>query len=170
MARIVCRNCEQCWICMVCWEFLSYAVKFYCCWTWQIWSVFYVESCGVSSTEYHVHLVGVNRLSACRKFFGVHIVGKMAQDVGMLWMCCGVPVLFDWFLRVPSLHAFVFIRKLFGDLLLLFLFFFFFFWNCMFLKMVREKRGGKRRQGEGARSVKYESIELCCSKCFQVKL
>ena len=28
----------------------------------------YVESCGVSSAEYHVHLVGVNRLSACREF------------------------------------------------------------------------------------------------------
>ena len=35
----VCRNCamyEQCWVCMVCWS-LSYAVKFFCCWTWQIW-------------------------------------------------------------------------------------------------------------------------------------
>ena len=25
-----------------------------------------------------------NRLSACREFCGVHIVGKMAQDVGMV--------------------------------------------------------------------------------------
>ena len=32
----------------------------------------YVESCGVSSAEYRVHLVGVKRLSACREFFGVH--------------------------------------------------------------------------------------------------
>ena len=38
----------------------------------------------MSSTEYHVHLVGVNRLSACREFFGVCIVGKMAQDVGVV--------------------------------------------------------------------------------------
>ena len=30
-------------------------------------------NCGVSSVEYGVHLVGVNRLSACREFFGVHI-------------------------------------------------------------------------------------------------
>ena len=41
-------------------------------------------------------------------------VGKMAQDVGMVWMCCGViPILFGWFLRVPSLHALVFIQKTF---------------------------------------------------------
>ena len=32
-------------------------------------------------------------------------------------MCCGVvPILFGWFLRVPSLHALVFIRKTFLDL------------------------------------------------------
>ena len=35
------------------------------------------------SAECCVHLVGVNRLSGCRKFFGC-IVGKMAQDVGMV--------------------------------------------------------------------------------------
>ena len=29
-------------------------------------------------------------------------------------MCCGVvPILFGWFLRVPSLHALVFIQKTF---------------------------------------------------------
>ena len=63
--------------------------------------------------------------------------------------------------------------KLFCNLFLLFLFF------ELFLEMVREKRGGKGRRGEDAWSVKYESIELCCSqrtknhqkfKCFQVKL
>ena len=53
-------------------------------------------------------------------------------------MCCGVVrILFGWFLRVPSLHALVFLWKTFCDLFLLF-----FFWNC-FLEMVREKRGGK---------------------------
>ena len=32
-------------------------------------------------------------------------------------MCCGVvPILFGWFLRVPSLDALVFIRKTFCDL------------------------------------------------------
>ena len=39
-------------------------------------------------------------------------------------MCCGVvPILFGWFLRVPSLHALVFIRKTFLFLLLFLLFF-----------------------------------------------
>ena len=36
----------------------------------------------------------------------------------------------------------------------------FFFCLFVFLKIVTEKRG---RQGEDAWSVKYESIELCCS-------
>ena len=36
----------------------------------------------MSSTEYRVHLVDVNRLSACREL--VCTVGKMAQDVGMM--------------------------------------------------------------------------------------
>ena len=37
---------------------------------------------------------------------------KMAQDVEMMWKCCGViPILFGWFLSVPSLHALVFIQK-----------------------------------------------------------
>ena len=99
------------------------------------------------------------------KSFLLCIVGEMAQDVGMMWMCCGVvSILFGWFLRVLSL--------LFCDLFLLcFFLFFLFFWNS-------EKRGGKRRRGEDAWSVKYESIKLCCSKrtknhhkfkCFQVK-
>ena len=70
-------------------------------------------------------------------------------------MCCGVvPILFGWFLIVPSLHALVFIQKTF-------------FVTCLcsflglFLEMVREKRGGEI---EDAHSVKYEGIELCCSK------
>ena len=46
---------------------------------WQIRIVFYVEGCGVSSVEYRVHLV-----SACVKSFLLCIVGKMAQDVGMV--------------------------------------------------------------------------------------
>ena len=42
------------------------------------------------------------------------IVGKMTQDVGMAWKYCGViPILFDLFLRLPSLYhyALVFIQK-----------------------------------------------------------
>ena len=34
-------------------------------------------------SECCVHLVGVNRLSACKEFL-VCIVGKMTQDVGMV--------------------------------------------------------------------------------------
>ena len=85
-------------------------------------------------------------------------------------MCCGVVrILFGWFLRVPSLHALVFLWETFCDLFLLFLL-------GIVLEMLTEKRG---RKGEGAYSVKYESIELCCSqrtknhhkfKSFQVKL
>ena len=79
-------------------------------------------------------------------------------------MCCGVVcILLDWFLRVPSLHALVFLWKTFCDLFLLFFFF------ELFLEMVKEKRGGK---GEDTHSVKYESIELCSEsiKSLQVKL
>ena len=36
---------------------------------------------GVSKAVYSLR---TNRLSACREFCGVHIVGKMAQDVGMV--------------------------------------------------------------------------------------
>ena len=70
----------QCWVCMVCWEFLSYVVNFTaaeCAWQNLVWIVFYVEGCGASSAEYCVHLV-------CREFFFLCIVGKMAQDVGMV--------------------------------------------------------------------------------------
>ena len=38
----------------------------------------------MSSAECRVHLVGVNMLSASTKFFFGCIVGKMAQDVGMV--------------------------------------------------------------------------------------
>ena len=44
---------------------------------WQMWIVFYVEGYGVSSAEYRVHLVNVKSFLLC-------IVGKMAQDVGMV--------------------------------------------------------------------------------------
>ena len=64
-------------------------------------------------------------------------------------MCCGVvPILFGWFLRVPSLHVLVFIRKTFCDLFLLLFFILF------FLEIVGEKRS---RQGEDAWSVGYET-------------
>ena len=40
----------------------------------------------------------------------------------------------------------------------------FFFFFELFFEIVGEKRGGKRRRGEDAQSVKYESIELCYSQ------
>ena len=76
--------------------------------------------------------MGVNRLSGCREFFGVHSWqnGTRCRDgVNVLW-CHSHLVC-----QVPSL---VFIRKtFFCDLFLLFLFF------ELFLEMVREKRGGR---------------------------
>ena len=48
----------------------------------------------------------------CEESFLLCIVGEMAQDVGMVGMCCGVVlILFGWFLRVSSLYVLVFIRK-----------------------------------------------------------
>ena len=41
---------------------VSYVVKFYYCWIWQIWIVFYVEDCGESNAECRVHLVGMDRV------------------------------------------------------------------------------------------------------------
>ena len=46
-------------------------------WIWNMWIVFYVEGCGMSSGEYRVPLVSVYVCLLC-------IVGKMAQDVGMV--------------------------------------------------------------------------------------
>ena len=48
--------------------------------------------------------------SWCAKGFMVCAAGKMAQDVRMVYKkyCGVVPILFDWFLRVPSLHVLVF--------------------------------------------------------------
>ena len=90
----------------------------------------------MSSAECRVHLVGVNRLSACRKFFVVHswqkLKGTRCRDG--VNVCCGVHILFGWFLRVASLHALVFLWKTF----------FVTCFCCSFLvEMVREKRGGK---------------------------
>ena len=46
--------------------------------------------------------------------FVVCIVGKMAQNVGILWKYCGtgvIPILFGWFLRLPSIHALLLTQK-----------------------------------------------------------
>ena len=46
-------ECMSLMVCMVCWS-LSYVVKYR---TWQIWTVFYAQDCGVSNAEYLVHSV-----------------------------------------------------------------------------------------------------------------
>ena len=45
-----------------------------------MWIVFYVEGCAVSSAKYRVHLV----ILSVQRVFLLCIVGKMAQDVGMV--------------------------------------------------------------------------------------
>ena len=84
-----CRNFgvhEQCWVCMACWSLswsLSFVVKFYCCWTWQIWIDGRLWSeqrwvpCSFSVYE-----------KACREFCGVHSWqnGTRCRDgVKVLW-------------------------------------------------------------------------------------
>ena len=55
-------------------------------------------------------------------------------------MCCGVvPILFGWFLSVPSLHALVFLWKTFLDLFVLF------FFGIVFRNGKREERWGKEK-------------------------
>ena len=118
--------------------------------------------------------MGVNRLSGCREFFGVHSWqnGTRCRDgVNVLW--CHSHLVCQVFEGSIPTCAYFHLETFLCDLFLLFLFF------ELFLEMVREKRGGRGGQGEDAWSVKYESIELCCSqrtknhhkfKCFQVKL
>ena len=102
---LVCRNCEQCWICMV---------------LGSIWN-------NIAATHNIIH-------SPCTSTHNTHpvlpfplpsttLVSKQLtntkhswQDVGMVWMCCGiVPILFGWFLSVPSPHALVSFGKRFCD-------------------------------------------------------
>ena len=55
-------------------------------------------------------------------------------------MCCGViPILFGWFLSIPSLHALVFLWKTFLDLFVLF------FFGIVFRNGKREERWGKEK-------------------------
>ena len=116
-----------------------------------------MEYCGANKAEYLVHLVRMNRLSACREMC---IVGNMngtrcRDGVKVLW--CHSHLVWLVF-RVPSLHALVFIQKTFCDLFLLF---FCLLYCC--LEMVREKRGGRGGQGEDAWSMKYDNIHIKAS-------
>ena len=54
-------------------------------------------------------------------------------------MCCGVvPILFGWFLSIPSLHVLVFLWKTFLD-------FFVLFFGIVFRNGKREERWGKEK-------------------------
>ena len=89
------------------------------------------------SGECHVHLVGVNRLSACRKFFGVHSLqnGRRCRDgVNVLW-CLSHHVWLVLEGSIPTCACFPLEN-------------FFVACSCcfflgLFLEMVRDKRGGK---------------------------
>ena len=123
----------------------------------------------MSSAECRVHLAGVNRLSACRKFFWVHSWqnGTRCRDgVNVLW-CRSHLVWLVFEGSIPTCACFP-LESFFVTCSCCFFF-------KLFLEMVREK---KRWEREDAHSVKYESIQLCCSqtknhhkfKNFQVKL
>ena len=79
--------------------------------------------------------------------FVVCRVGKMAQDVGMVY-CVVIPIHFGRVFEV-YLHLF-WSRKLSCDLL---------------LKQMREE-GGRGGQREDTWDVEYASIELCCSQKY----
>ena len=75
---------------------------------WQIWIVFYVEGCGVSSA-----VIPCSFSECVESFFVVHSWqnGTRCRDgVNVLW-CCSI--LFGWFLRVPSLHCDLFLLIVF---------------------------------------------------------
>ena len=91
------------------------------------------------------------------RVFCVCIVGKMAQDVIVEMVCKLFLSSLAGFLRVPSLHALVFMEN--------------FIVSCSC--MIREKRGIKGVQGENAWSINYVLLftrNSCKFKCFQVKL
>ena len=111
----------------------------------------YVEGCGFSSAEYSVHLVGVNRLSVCREFCGVHSWqnGTRSTDgVKLLW-CCSHLVWLVFEDSIPTYACFHSENFLVTCSCCFFLY-------C-FLGMVRKKRGG--RVGRAC-CVQYDSIEL----------
>ena len=70
---------------------------------------------GVSSAEYRVHFMGVNRLSACREFFGVHSWQNGTRCSVVLFPSC-----LAGFLRFHSCMCLFSFKKLFCDLFLLF--------------------------------------------------
>ena len=118
--------------------------------------------------------MGVNRLSACREFCGVH--SKMAQDVyrdgvKLLW-CHSHLVWLVFEGSIPTCACFH--SENFFVTCSCWVFF-----CCNLLGTVTEKRHGRVGRGEDAWCVQYDSTEHFCSqrtknchkvRCFQVKL
>lgn len=76
----------------------------------------------MSSDEYCVHLVGVNRLSACREFFDVQSWQndtRCRDGVNVLW-CCSRLVWLVFEGSIPTCTSLFSFGKLFCDLFLLF--------------------------------------------------
>ena len=99
---------------------------------WQIWIVFYVEGCGVSSVEYHVHLV-------CKEFFVVHSSqnGTRCRDgVNVLW--CRSHLLWLVFKRSIPTCACFHLENFFVTCLCL-------FFGIVFRNGKREERWGKEK-------------------------
>ena len=106
----------------------------------------------MSSAEYSVHLVGVDRLSACREFCGVHSWqnGTRCRDgVKLLW-CHSHLVWLVFEAPIPTCACFH-SENFFVTCSCCFLY-------C-FLGMVRKKRCWRVGQ---ACCVPYDSIELFC--------
>ena len=130
-----------------------------------------MEDYGVSNAEYLVHLVWMNRLSACREFCGVHSLqnGTKCRD-GVKVLRCHFPSTLVGLGFHPYMHLFSF-RNFFWHISVAF-----FLYCC--LGMVREKRGRRGGWGEDAWSIKYDNnIQLFCShkiknhhkfKCLQM--
>ena len=82
-----------------------------------------MKDCGESNAECCVLLVGVDRVCMILDGFVACIVGKMAQDVGMVEsIVVSSPSSLVGFGGFHPYMCFVFIQKTFCDLLLLFFF------------------------------------------------
>ena len=99
----------------------------------------------MSGAEYRVHLVGVNRLSACREFLGVHSWqnGTRCRDgVNVLW-CCSHLV---WLVFEGSILTFACFYSENVGVTCSCRFFFLSFFE-LFLEMVRKGRWERKARG-----------------------
>ena len=140
MVRLDCmQKLSSAWaMLVVCWS-LSYAVKFYYCWTWSPFMCIRLEWAKLSA--WFIQCVW-NRLSACTEFCDVRSWqnGTRCRDsVKVLWYHSHlVWLIFE--ASIPTCTCFL--QKTFCDLFPLL--FFLLFLYCR-LGMVREKKGGRGR-------------------------